>query len=181
VHGIPIDYDPALYAKARSVSGGSDEKLFEDYFDSQYQMLLTLKPRVVGHFDLIRLMSDLPNRDLRELKGVWERIIRNLKVIVEQSGLVEVNSSGLRKGLLEPYPSRSVCEEYLKLGGKLTLSDDSHGVKQVGTNYVKAMGYLDSLGVEVLYTLDRKDEEAGKMTASVRKMNLRSAKESFKE
>jgi histidinol-phosphatase (PHP family) len=181
VHSIPIDYDPALYAKARSVSGGSDEKLFEDYFDSQYQMLLTLKPRVVGHFDLIRLMSDLPNRDLRELKGVWERIVRNLKVIVEQGGLVEVNSSGLRKGLKEPYPSRSVCEEYLKLGGRLTLSDDSHGIKQVGTNYKKAMEYLDSLGVEVLYTLGRKDIKAGKMSASVRKVSLRSVKESFRE
>ena len=95
-------------------------------------MLLTLKPRVVGHFDLIRLMSDLPNQDLKELKGVWEKIVRNLKVIVEQGGLVEVNSSGLRKGLKEPYPRRGVCEEYLKLGGKLTLSDDSHGIKRVG-------------------------------------------------
>jgi histidinol-phosphatase (PHP family) len=104
-----------------------------------------------------------------------------LKVIVEQGGLVEVNSSGLRKGLNQPYPSRSVCEEYLKLGGKLTLSDDSHGVKQVGTNYMKVMEYLDSLGVEVLYTLDRKDPEAGKMSASVRKVGLRSVKESFRD
>ena len=41
----------------------------------------------------------------------------------------------LRKGLDEPYPARAVCQEYLKMGGKLTLSDDSHGVAQVATNF----------------------------------------------
>jgi hypothetical protein len=43
------------------------------------------------------------------------------------------------------------------------------------------MEYLDSLGVEVLYTLGRKDIEVGKMTASIRKVSLRSVKESFRE
>jgi histidinol-phosphatase (PHP family) len=83
--------------------------------------------------------------------------------------------------LKEPYPSRSVCEEFLKLGGRLTLSDDSHGVKQVGTNFRKAMEYLDSLGVEMLYTLNRKNLEAGKVNASVRRVGLESVKESFRE
>ena len=46
---------------------------------------------------------------------------------------------------------------------------------------MKAMEYLESLSVEVLYTLDRKNIEAGKLSASVRKVSLRSVKESFKE
>ena len=106
VHGIPIDYDAAFYNEARDVSGGSDEKLFEDYFDSQFEMLGVVRPKVVGHFDLIRLLSEEPDRDLRAWKGVWEKVVRNLKVVVEQGGLLEVNSSALRKGLREPYPGR---------------------------------------------------------------------------
>lgn len=110
VHEIPIDYDHDMYHQARVAAGGTDERLFEDYFDLQYEMLQMLKPRVVGHFDLIRLLSDEPNRDLREWEGVWTRIVRNLKLIQEQGGLVEINASGLRKGLEEPYPTRPICE-----------------------------------------------------------------------
>lgn len=110
VHTIPIDFDRAMYEKSQEAAGGSEEQLFEDYFDAMFEMLNTLRPRVVAHFDLIRLMSDAPNRDLKSLDGVWAKIVRSLKVIVEQGGLLEVNSSALRKGLKEPYPSRSVCE-----------------------------------------------------------------------
>jgi histidinol-phosphatase (PHP family) len=111
VHEIPIDFDLAYYAKAREAAGGTDERLFEDYFDAQFQMLRTLRPTVVGHFDLIRLLSAEPDRDLRACgEGVWERVVRNLEVVVRQGGLLEVNSSALRKGLKEPYPSRSVCQ-----------------------------------------------------------------------
>jgi histidinol-phosphatase (PHP family) len=101
-----------MYHSARQIAGGTDEELFEDYFDAQFEMLTQLRPKVVGHFDLIRLFSDETNRDLdlRDWKGVWERAVRNLRLVVEYGGLVEVNSSALRKGLREPYPGRAVCE-----------------------------------------------------------------------
>jgi histidinol-phosphatase (PHP family) len=110
VNEIPIDFDRAMYANAREVAGGTDERLFEDYFDAQFEMLNALQPRVVGHFDLIRLLSGEPNGELRSMKGVWERVVRNLELIVEQGGLLEINSSALRKGLKEPYPGRSICQ-----------------------------------------------------------------------
>jgi histidinol-phosphatase (PHP family) len=181
VHEIPIDYDSVFYNKARDAAGGTDERLFEDYFDSQYEMLRALKPRVVGHFDLIRLLSDDPDRDLKEIKGVWERIERNLKVVVEQGGLIEINSSALRKGLKEPYPGRSVCEKFLKMGGKLTLSDDSHGVAQVGTNFTRAIGYLETLGVEELFVLDGKNGTGShRGSTSVRSVALSNIRETFR-
>ncbi|KAK0115710.1 histidinolphosphatase [Cadophora gregata] len=179
VHTVPIDYDVPFYTKARDIAGGTDERLFEDYFDLQYEMLVELKPRVVGHFDLIRLLSSKPNASLKEIKGVWERVVRNLKVVVEQGGLLEINSSGLRKGLEEPYPIRCICEEFLRLGGQLTLSDDSHGIVQVGTNFERAIAYLESLGVEEVFTLQRKDT-SGTSEVSVKCVALKSVKESFK-
>ena len=110
VHEIPIDYDKALYVKARDVAGGTDERLFEDYFDAQFEMLGELTPRLVGHFDLIRLLSDEPNRDLKTMGGVWKKVLRNLERVVQLEALLEINSSALRKGLNEPYPTRSICE-----------------------------------------------------------------------
>lgn len=180
MHAIPIDYDAAFYHRARDAAGGTDERLFEDYFDAQLEMLRALRPRVVGHFDLIRLLSDAPNASLEAMKGVWARVVRNLKLVVEQEGLLEINSSALRKGLEEPYPMRCVCEEFLRLGGKLTMSDDSHGIGHVGTNFGRAIGYLESLGVEEVFALRGKSEAEGRSTVSLRSVSLKSVKETFR-
>lgn len=41
------------------------------------------------------------------------------------------------------------------MGGRFTMSDDSHGIAQVATNYAKALSYLESLGITELWTLKR--------------------------
>jgi len=110
VHTVPIDHNPALYNKAMQLSGGTEEALFADYYDLQYEMLVALRPRVVGHFDLIKLLSAKPLKDPKLWANVWSKILRNLQFIVEYGGLIELNSSGLRKGLGEPYPGRTICE-----------------------------------------------------------------------
>ena len=110
VHTIPIDYDRKLYLEARGKAGGTDERLFEDYFDLQYEMLRALKPPVVGHLDLIRLMSDDPDTRMSQWEGVWQKILRNLRFIAEYGGVVELNSSALRKGMREPYPTAKICK-----------------------------------------------------------------------
>lgn len=177
MHGHPIDYSASLYADAVAASGGSQERCFEAYFDSQYAMLLALQPRVVAHFDLIRLLCATPDVSLRTLPRVWEKVVRNLEVVVRQGGLLEVNSAGLRKGLREPYPGRAVCEAFMGMGGRFTLSDDSHGVEQVGTNYGRAFEYLEGLGVGELWTFER-GEEVGLVVKSV---SLADVKATFKE
>lgn len=147
VHGIPIDFDADQYEQAKQAAGGSDERLFEDYFDQQYEMLQALNPKVVGHFDLIRLCSGRRDADMRDMKGVWARIVRNLEYMAARGALMECNSSALRKGLREPYPMESVVREYMKLGGMMTLSDDSHGIAQVGLNFGRALEFLEKCGV----------------------------------
>ncbi|KAG9246049.1 histidinol-phosphatase-like protein [Calycina marina] len=175
VHEIPIDYDKAFYDKAKNASGGTDELLFSDYFDSQLQMLQALKPRVVGHFDLIRLLAEEPNQDLRMWPKIWEKIERNLKVIVEQGGLLEINSSALRKGLKEPYPARAITEKFLKMGGKMTLSDDSHGIDQVGTNFGRAVDFLENLGAHEVFLLESRGELKNLKAVGVKLVDIKSS------
>lgn len=110
VHTVPIDYDTPYYHKARDLSGGTDEQIFVDYFDAQLAMLQALKPPVVGHFDLIRLKSDDPDRSFRTWPQVWEKVMRNLRLIAEYGGVLEHNSSSLRKGMSEAYPQVEICK-----------------------------------------------------------------------
>lgn len=117
---MPIDYDAATYARAVEISGsgsgaGSEEALQGDYYDLQHEMLLALRPRVVGHFDLVRLLASEPNADPRtrwgdEGGGVWDKVRRNLEVVRSQGGWLECNTAALRKGLDEPYPGRAIAE-----------------------------------------------------------------------
>ncbi|KAF2403381.1 histidinol-phosphatase [Trichodelitschia bisporula] len=171
VHTIPIDFDRATYESAReralllyqssprydeaaTMQPDSDEILFEDYFDAQLAMLVALRPPVVGHFDLIRLYSNARDAALSRWPGVWSRVCRNLGFIAGYGGIVEINSSALRKGLAEPYPTAEVCREFLGLGGRFTLSDDAHDVTQVGTHYAQALAFAKGVGVTALHRLD---------------------------
>ena len=50
-------------------------------------------------------------------------------------------------------------QEWVRLGGKFTMSDDSHGIAQVATNYVRGIDYLESLGVKEVWTFEREPPE----------------------
>lgn len=154
VHTIPIDFDRKLYEKARNACGGSEEQLFNDYYDAQYWMLQALNPKVVGHLDLIRLLSDEPDRDWRSYGNgeIWSKITRNLCYIVEYGGLLEINTAAWRKKLEEPYPRSEICASFIEMGGSFVLSADSHAVDQVATNYSKLPAFLQKIGLrEVCY------------------------------
>lgn len=110
VRGIPIDYDQDTYNRARELAGGTDEKLFEAYFDEQFEMLTALRPPIVGHFDLIRLKSSDFNLDWQQMNGVWSRILRNLDFVASYHGILEINTAALRKGMDEPYPKSEICK-----------------------------------------------------------------------
>ncbi|KAI7356921.1 histidinol-phosphatase [Hortaea werneckii] len=157
VHTYPIDYDHELYYKAREVAGGTDERIFEDYFDSQLSLLKALQPPLIGHFDLIRLKSDDPERSFKIWPGVWEKALRNLKYIAEYGGVLELNSSSLRKGMTEMYPQVEICQAFRDMGGRFTLSDDSHGVAQVGLSYAKTLTCVEKAGITQLVRLSSAD------------------------
>ena len=148
VHTRPVDYDDAMYRDARQIAGGTDERLFEDYFDALYEMLKTLRPPVVGHFDLIRLKSADPNATFSDMSGVWGRILRNLDFIAGYGGILEINSAAVRKGMDEPYPKGEICQAALKRGIRFCLSDDSHGIDQVVACYGQVLHFLEKVGIQ---------------------------------
>jgi histidinol-phosphatase (PHP family) len=110
VHTKPIDFDQAGYEAARDIAGGSDHQLCGDFFDAQFAMLQATKPPVVGHFDLIRLKSEDPERSFQPWQDVWKQIVRNLEFIASYGGLLEINFASLRKGMSEPYPKDEIAK-----------------------------------------------------------------------
>lgn len=161
VRGIPIDYDRRRYEQARSLNGGTDVGLFAAYFDEQLEMLQRVQPPVVGHLDLIRLKSDEPNIDWTRTGSVWPRILRNLDFIASYGGMLEINTAAWRKGMQQPYPSTVICRQWSERGGAFCLSDDSHGIDQVATNYDRLLQFLDDAGITTLRYLEHDPTKVG--------------------
>ncbi|KAJ6617085.1 histidinol-phosphatase [Mycena sp. CBHHK59/15] len=158
VNGIPIDFDLTTFRKAVDSMECTTEHETRDgaflsaYFDAQYELLQRFHPEVIGHFDLCRLYN--PSLQLSEYPEAWERAKRNILYAVGYGALFEVNAAALRKQWTTPYPGEDVVEVILIHGGRLTLSDDSHGPHAVGLNYGRLPEYLKRVGVSDLWFLE---------------------------
>jgi histidinol-phosphatase (PHP family) len=79
--------------------------------------------------------------------------------------------------------SFTCLQEWLKLGGKFTFSDDSHGIAQLATNYRRGLEYLESLGVTDVWTLERSPHPGAegevKATLADKKVAIDTMKELF--
>ncbi|KAI9249318.1 Polymerase/histidinol phosphatase-like protein [Sporodiniella umbellata] len=154
VRSLPIDYSTEVYQMAIKGANNSLAELFVQYFDEQWVMLQTVRPEIVGHFDLIRIFADPSeaNSALREPE-VLERIVRNIDYVIAYGGLFEINSRAWKKGLTEAYPQKSIIEIIKSKGGKFSLSDDCHGPQDVGMFYEKLPAYLSEVGINTVHYL----------------------------
>ncbi len=133
------DYDRAVFLC------GSHEDLYERYFDFQQEMILTLKPFVVGHFDLVRIFD--PEYEKRLLiPSIEKKIIRNLELIKSLDLVLDFNLRPLKRGEKEPYITASIRRTAKDMGIPLVPGDDSHGVAETGGHVEKAVSILKAEG-----------------------------------
>jgi len=185
INGIPIDFDQENWDNAlSSFSNKNLKQMLISYFESQYEMLQVLQPKVVGHFDLFKLFwpndlkvnsktgdCNVSNNDvdiititpmtyLNAWDDIRQLVIRNLKYINSYGGAIEINTSALRKGLEEPYPSSNIGELVKQhCQGRFVLSDDAHGIAQVGVRYLDALQYItQTLQLDNMYYLKENGE-----------------------
>lgn len=188
INGVPIDFDQENWDLALKSSNNNLKDMLLSYFNDQFKMMQTMKPLVVGHFDVYKLFlpqnllvnsltgdvvfernhtdnNVLSVKDIPSLINNWDEVreivIRNLKFIDSYGGVLEINTSALRKKLAEPYPSKDICElakQYC--GGRFVLSDDSHSVEQVAVCYREALDYIvNVIKLNTMYYLDDGDGE----------------------
>lgn len=190
VSGVSIDFDRENYLRAladccsdtptmtRSPNGSlvmaeavneiREPESIEDieefvirYLDAQHEMIIEQEPEVIGHFDLCMLFT--PSISLRSSPKVWERVERNVDAAVKYGALFEANAAAFRKGWESSYPAPDVLQLILAKGGRVCLSDDSHGVSYVGLNYKRLREYLVNQGVEEIWYLVPRDQDGEKV------------------
>jgi len=101
------------------------DTIWQEYFDTVEAMAKSGYFDIVGHLDLIKVFNFLPKKDLR-------LIAKNaLQAIKKADMVVEINMSGYRKPVEEPYPSPLLLHEIRQLDIPVTFGSDAHKPEQV--------------------------------------------------
>ncbi|KAH6910755.1 histidinol-phosphatase [Coprinopsis sp. MPI-PUGE-AT-0042] len=181
VKETPIDFDRFTYERLLKTFSPTEDQadlsdprgdFYSSYFDAQYQLLTRFQPEIIGHFDLCSLYD--PYTRLPNYPEVWEKAVRNIRFAVSYGALFEVNAAAFRKNWSSAYPAADVLKVIIQEGGRLALSDDSHGPHAVGLNYAKTREYLKSAGVNELWYL-AKGEESNQAGRDIRPIRLEGA------
>jgi len=119
------------------------DEIWQKYFDTIEAMAKSKLFDIVGHFDLIKVFKFMPKGDILKMA-------KNALIAIKESQMVlELNVSGYRKKIAQPYPSQSLLEAAFALDIPITFSSDAHSPDQVAmfndaiTTLAKSVGYKE--------------------------------------
>ncbi|MGD9368503.1 MAG: histidinol-phosphatase [Desulfobacteraceae bacterium] len=145
VDDMPFDSGAEAYRRAVEACGGV-ETLYCRYFDLQHEMMQAIRPKVVAHFDLVRIFDDDYARRLRQ-PAILRRIQRNLQCMADWDLIMDYNVAALRKGADEPYVSKPILEMARDMGIAVVPGDDSHGAGMAGAYIEEGIALLSAAGI----------------------------------
>ncbi|MCM1282524.1 MAG: histidinol-phosphatase HisJ family protein [Muribaculaceae bacterium] len=140
VHGID-PYYPEYY------EGRRESAAYLEYFESILENLQVYTDfDVYGHLDYVVRYGPCKdaNYSYEEYSEVIDEILRTL---IAQGKGIEVNTGGIKYGLLHPHPTEAILARYRELGGEIvTLGADAHKPEHVAHSFEKLPEILRAAG-----------------------------------
>lgn len=102
----------------------------------------------IAHPDVIRIYGTVEPFDPREYRTEIEEF---LKALSEEDHCMEVNTSGLIKGVYEVHPAPVILEWAREKDIRLTMGSDAHSPGQVGQYFPEITQFLISLGYDKIH------------------------------
>ena len=116
--------------------------------------MLSRKPDVIGHFDLITKFDEkaesifLENKEYRTIANGYIRLAARAEC------LFEVNTGAMSRGYrTSPYPSEELLHTLKREGGRVILTSDSHHADTLDFAFDEAKHLVRSVGFEHAYAL----------------------------
>ncbi len=96
-----------------------------------------------------------------ELSEYDDRLREIFSLLIKRDKCLEVNTSGLRQGHGDTFPSERALKMYYEMGGRnITLGSDSHGIQFVCANFKEVKQKLKEIGfTHTCVYVDRKKKE----------------------
>lgn len=125
-----------------------DEMFYKRYFDVTLETLKACREVPIdtfGHLDYI-VRYGYEQDKAYSYKKYSDVIDEILKELIARDTALEINTSGIRKGLKFAHPYPEVLERYRQLGGKkLTIGSDAHTADDIGSDFEKTIAHLKKL------------------------------------
>ena len=87
-----------------------------------------------------------------------EKMLKNIfNILLDDGGVIEINTASLRKGYKETTPGRELLELYKLCGGQfVTIGSDAHCVEDLAKDTDKARILMKEMGLQEVMFIDRK-------------------------
>lgn len=134
---------------------GNIRQAVAQYYGAIREMAATACPDVVGHLDKIKIHNAVAPFFSEAEDWYKNEALKTLEVIKSAGAIVEVNTRGIYKKLVdEPYPGRMILKEIQKMGIPVCLNSDSHHPTEITREFGKMAALLKALGfrkMRILY------------------------------
>ena len=134
-------YYPAFF------EGRSEKEAYREYFESILENIRKFQNfDVYGHLDYVVRYGPNMDRDYsyREHREILDSILTEL--IKNEKG-IEINTSGIAKGMRDFHPCMDIVKRYHELGGELiTVGSDAHKPEQIAASFDRVSHFLQECG-----------------------------------
>ncbi len=132
-------------------------RCLDEYFEELLELARWGEFCALSHLTFpLRFLCANSGRSI-DISGYSSIIDEILGTIISKDIALEVNSSGIRKGLGVPMPSEEYLQRYFDKGGRLiTLGSDAHRVQDVGADISKCVAILRKIGYNKICVFENK-------------------------
>ncbi len=149
----PIDLNYQGFQRILSLFGNNPLALAEHYYSAFCDYILTRKPDIIGHFDLITKFEEIEPMFFGNLKYI-ELSKHFLLKAIESDCIFEINTGAIARGYrTAPYPHESLLYELRQSGAKIILSSDCHNKTMLDCNFDTVLPMLRDIGFKYVYNL----------------------------
>ena len=153
VYGAVHYIDGWDFGDSRSLSrykGRDPDDAYARYFD------LFCEAASEGGFDIMAHPDLVKKHGIRTTLSLSNMYEKAAEALSEAEVAIEVNTSGLRKAVVEPYPEQDFLRACVSRGVPVTLGSDAHEPEQVGMDFDVALSMLRKANVSEIATFERR-------------------------
>lgn len=122
--------------------GGDPVELCKRYYENVMDHAARNKPDFMGHFDLVTKFHSFS-----EDERYYDVALEAVREVMKHVRRFEVNSGAVADGTRkDPYPSKVLLTEILRLGGTVILSADAHQKKYLDFGFEDSVKMLKDIG-----------------------------------
>jgi len=153
---IPVDETKKIVLDAvNRLYDGDIYSYLDDYFCTVSDVRNKTCCDIIGHFDLPEKFNadgKMFDRENERYIKAWQKAAEKL---AKSGAVFEINTGGMSKGYTkEPYPRANILRYIAKLGGKVTVSSDSHSVSTIDHYLNESLSLAKECGFKEMYIFD---------------------------